>query len=48
MNTATETMPVPADSSESQRYNRIKRWLGMADLGLGVLFVIVLLVTGRL
>jgi STE24 endopeptidase len=46
MNTIAQTTPVPADSSESRRYNRIKRWLGMADLGLGLLFVAVLLVTG--
>jgi Zn-dependent protease with chaperone function len=46
MNAAAEITPAPTDSAESRRYNRIKRWLGMADLGLGLLFVIVLLVTG--
>ena len=34
------------DSPEARRYNRIKRWLGMADLVLGIGFMVVLLVTG--
>ena len=41
-----ETIPVAADSAESRRYNRIKRWLGVADFALGFAFLIVLLVTG--
>src|SRR6266567_6175735 len=34
------------DSPESRRYNRIRRWLGIADFVLGFAFLIVLLVTG--
>jgi len=46
MNTVTESTPVRADSPESQHYNHIKRWLSVADFGLGVVFLVVLLVTG--
>jgi len=42
----TETMPVPADSAESRRYNRIKRWMGVGDFALGLSLLIVLLATG--
>jgi len=35
-----------ADTPESRRYNRIKRWLGVADFGLGLGLLIVLLLTG--
>ncbi len=34
------------DSPEVQRYNRIRRWLGIADFIAGVLLLVVLLVTG--
>ena len=34
------------DTPEARRYNQIKRWLGMADLVLGVSFLVVLLLTG--
>ena len=34
-----------ADSPETQRYNRIRRWLGIADFLVGLVFLIVLLVT---
>ena len=40
------TTPVPADSLESRRYNRIKRWLGLADLGIGFGLLVTLLLTG--
>jgi len=43
---ATETPVLPADSPESQRYNRIKRWLGIADFGVGLLLLVLLLATG--
>jgi STE24 endopeptidase len=33
------------DTPEARRYNRIKRWLGIADLGVGVLLLIILSVT---
>src|SRR5579863_8122661 len=36
---------VPADSPEARRYNRIRRWLGIADFAVGFLFLVVLLVT---
>ena len=43
---ADDTTPVPVDSPEAQRYNLIRRWLGIADFALGFVFLIVLLVTG--
>jgi len=33
------------DSPEARRYNRIRRWLGIADFGVGFVFLVVLLVT---
>ena len=42
----TEIIPVLADSAESRRYNRIKRWLGLADFVLGFGLLVVLLATG--
>src|SRR5260370_39660461 len=41
-----ETTPVLADSPESRRYNRIKRWLGVADFAIGFGLLVVLLATG--
>src|ERR1700690_2955296 len=46
MSTAVATTPTPTDSPEARRYNRIRRWLGVADFVLGLLFLVVLLVTG--
>ena len=34
------------DSPEARRYNRIRRWLGIADFFLGLLLLVVLLLTG--
>jgi STE24 endopeptidase len=34
-----------ADSPEVRRYNRVRRWLGIADFGVGLLMLLVLLVT---
>jgi STE24 endopeptidase len=34
------------DTPEARRYNHIKRWLGLADLVLGIGFLVVLLATG--
>jgi STE24 endopeptidase len=34
-----------ADSPEAHRYNQIRRWLGIADFAIGLVFLIVLLVT---
>ena len=36
----------PEDSPEARRYNRIQRWLGVADFVIGSAFLILLLVTG--
>jgi STE24 endopeptidase len=38
--------PAQLDSPEARRYNRIRRWVGIADFIVGFLFLIVLLVTG--
>src|SRR5690349_13785030 len=46
MSTAVATLPNSADSAETRRYNRIRRWLGVADFGLGLLLLITLLATG--
>ena len=42
----TETTPVLADSPESRCYNRIKRWLGVADFAIGFAMLVALLATG--
>src|ERR1700690_1057894 len=42
----TQSTPVLADSLESRRYNRIKRWLGFADAVIGFGLLAVLLATG--
>jgi STE24 endopeptidase len=46
MSTAVSTTPTPTDSPEARRYNRVRRWLGVADFVLGLLFLVVLLATG--
>jgi STE24 endopeptidase len=43
---ADDLNPVQPDSPAARRYNRIRRWLGIADFLVGFLFLIVLLVTG--
>jgi len=43
---ATTPNPQPADSPEVRRYNRIQRWLSMADLAVGFALLVVLLITG--
>jgi STE24 endopeptidase len=43
---AETSSSTPADSPEARRYNRIRRWLGIADFAIGFAFLIVLLVTG--
>ena len=37
---------IPADTPEARRYNRIKRWLGIADFALGLALLVILLLTG--
>jgi STE24 endopeptidase len=39
-------IPAQKDSPEARRYNRTRRWLGIADFGLGFVFLVVLLGTG--
>ncbi len=46
MVSAAATVPIPADSPQARRYNRIRRWLGVADFLLGLALMVVLLVTG--
>jgi STE24 endopeptidase len=46
MTTVAEPALSVSDSSESRRYNRLKRWLGIADFGLGFLLLAVLLAAG--
>jgi STE24 endopeptidase len=46
MSTAVATLPTSTDSPEARRYNRIRRWLGIADFVLGLLLLLVLLGTG--
>ncbi len=46
MNFAGATNPASADTPEARRYNRIHRWLGVADFAIGSGFLIVLLLTG--
>ncbi|MGB8771147.1 MAG: M48 family metallopeptidase [Candidatus Korobacteraceae bacterium] len=43
---ATTSNPQPADSPEVRRYNRIQRWLSMADAVIGFALLVLLLVTG--
>ncbi len=43
---ADNPTPVQTDSPEAHRYNRIRRWLGVADFVVGFVFLVVLLVTG--
>src|SRR5882672_1273871 len=47
MAVAEQSVPVQSDSPEARRYNRIRRWLGVADFVVVFAFLVVLLVTGR-
>src|SRR5271166_411117 len=46
MTFAGSTPPIPEDSPEARCYNRIRRWLGIADFVIGSAFLVVLLITG--
>jgi STE24 endopeptidase len=46
MASAANPAPMPVDSPEARGYNRIHRWLGVADFIIGSAFLIVLLITG--
>src|SRR5260370_14682814 len=37
---------VPPDSAEARRYNRIRRWLGIAEFALSLALLVILLITG--
>jgi STE24 endopeptidase len=43
---AENSQPPADDSPEARRYNKIHRWLGIADFAVGSAFLILLLVTG--
>ena len=42
---ADVAIPAQTDSPEARRYNRIRRWLSVADFAFGLVFLVVLLVT---
>lgn len=46
MSIAEQVLSTPADSPETRRYNRLKRWLGIADFVVGFGLLVVLLATG--
>lgn len=46
MMSLAETSPAPSDSPEARRYNRIHRWLGIADFMLGLGLLLLVLFTG--
>src|SRR2546421_2859526 len=46
MGAASITTTIPVDSPQTRRYNRIRRWLGIADFILGAVVLLVLLATG--
>lgn len=46
MDSSVVTVPAQTDSPEARRYNRIRRWLGIADFILGLILLVVLLATG--
>ncbi len=42
---ANQPVPAHADSPQALRYNRIRRWLGIADFAVGFVFLVVILAT---
>src|SRR5438874_1578548 len=46
MGAASIATNIPVDSPQTRRYNRIRRWLGIADFILGAVVLVVLLATG--
>jgi STE24 endopeptidase len=46
MSSATIPAATPPDSPESQRYNRIRRWLGITDFVVGLALLVILLASG--
>jgi STE24 endopeptidase len=43
---AATTTVLPPDSAETRRYNRIRRWLGIAEFALALALLLVLVMTG--
>src|SRR5215468_4648307 len=43
---AASLTPLPPDSAEARRYNRLRRWVGIGEFALTVGFLIVLVITG--
>src|SRR5205823_6299066 len=43
---ADDSVQARPDPPEARRYNRVRRWLGIADFAVGLVFLIVLLATG--
>jgi STE24 endopeptidase len=46
MSSAPAHIAVPMDSPEARRYNRVRRWLEVSDLALGLALLVALLATG--
>ena len=46
MRSAQDTLALASDTPEARRYNRIHRWLEVSDLVLGLVFLVLLLLTG--
>lgn len=46
MSTKADAIPAAVDSPETRRYNRLRRWLGMADFVFGLALLVALLATG--
>ena len=46
MTIAGSPPPTPDDSPEARRYNRIHRWLEIADFAVGTVFLVLLMITG--
>ncbi len=46
MASATAIVPPATDSADARRYNRIRRWVGVADFVLNLMVMVALLVTG--
>jgi STE24 endopeptidase len=42
---AADTISLTPDTPQARRYNRLRRWLGVADFGIGLVLLIVLLAT---
>ena len=46
MSSSAAIVVPPADSPESRRYNRVRRWLGISDFVLGLALLVLVLATG--